>query len=164
MKHAPKFVTAFILFLLPLSASAQGIDSSVVRTWERAWERVIDNALGAYLQRAADGPLAGSEETVRNSVLVELRNLLYPALSWESFGDLVIESMVAECGTEVLSQMTPYIVGDRSSAEIDPSLAQSYANCAQIALGGTMELVGGTIEKKLPDISEVYGKHGIQYP
>lgn len=164
MKHLPKLATASVMFLLISPATAQEVDSRVLETWEGAWNRVVQNALGAYMQRAVDGPLAESNQRVRSSVLEELGTLLRPALSWDAFGDSVVEGIMSECGEELLSEMTPWIVGDVSIAEIDPAVTQSYTTCVQTALGDTMQSFGTTLNGKLPEILAIYEEHGIQYP
>lgn len=153
-----------VALLLFSSSSADGLSPALLQSWEAAWERVIGNALSAYLQRAADSSLAGLADNEQDLALDELYETLYPAVSWQALGNTVIDNMMSNCGEDVLIRVTPFFTGETGSENPDEDLSQTYAKCAQSAIGVTMETVGTTIQSKYAEITAIHAKYGIEYP
>lgn len=164
LKHISKLAKALFALLLFSPVFGQEIDPRVLETWESAWNRIVDNALDGYLEREANVALSHVDDAVRDSVLEDLGNLLYPALSWDSFGDSVVEGIVSECGEGLLTEMTPWIVGDRSISEYDPAVAQSYTDCIQAMVAGAMERMSTVFDGKRSEIFAIYRTHGTWHP
>lgn len=165
-RKRPVFVLALAAVFLQPGAFAQDDDAALVSAWQAAWERVIERALGGYLERAAAGPLAELSPSERDSALDELGGLVYEAISWEAFGVSVTERMIAACDKDLLTVMKPHIGGYADGNSPEPSVeeAEAYARCAQEAMGQTLQEVGSAIVAKGSEISAVYARYGITYP
>lgn len=135
----------------------------LTENWAASWERVIDNALGQYLQRAADGPLADLESDARDAALQDLYLLLYPEVSWDALGDTVLDNMQASCPSKVLDRIAPYFSGEAGEI-LGSELAQEYSTCAQEGIGASLQAVSSAIQRKYAEISATYEKYGIEYP
>lgn len=151
-------------FLLICSAHAQSVNEALVESWALSWERVIDNALGQYLQRAADGPLSDLESEARDSALQDLYFVLYPEISWDALGETVLDNMLASCPSEVLANIAPFIAGNADKSSLDPQITQDYSSCAQAGISSSMEAVSFAIQGKYEEISATYAKYGVKYP
>ena len=145
------------------SANAQQLDSRMLQDWEARWERVVNGALGGYLERAAGSYLAALDEETLSRALDELAQLLYPSVSWEALGSDVVDNMRNECGLDVLSGMEPYFVdGDASSIPSD--VIDAYSQCAVVAMQNSFELVTTALESKEQQIAAIHSKYGIADP
>ena len=142
---------------------AQQLDTRMLQDWEARWERVVDGALGGYLERAAGSYLASLNEETQSQALEELAQLLYSSVSWEALGSDVVDNMRNECGVDVLKGMEPYFVdGDASAVSSD--VIGAYSQCAVVAMQNSLELVSTALVSKQTQIDAIHAKYGIPSP
>jgi hypothetical protein len=68
----------FFTAVTPISAAE--LSTELLKSWAETWYRVIDNAMGGSLERAANGSLSTLDEGPQTQALEELAQLLYPSV------------------------------------------------------------------------------------
>lgn len=153
----------WLLIVAGFSANAQQLDSRMIEDWEARWERVVQKALGGYVDRAAASYLAPLDDETQSHAVNELVELLYSAVSWEALGGDLVSNMQSECGIDLLSEMEPYFV-DGDTSTISPDVISAYSQCASTAMQSTVELLMLALQSKEPQIEEIHSKYGIDNP
>ncbi|MDH5327852.1 MAG: hypothetical protein OEZ68_06575 [Gammaproteobacteria bacterium] len=157
MLHNPKAIITLLLAAFAATSATASAPDVLDRSWEAAWNRVVNRALVGYLQQYKNKTLAEMEPSQKRQTLEAINQTLLNQISWATMGPQVSAIITQHCDAKTLSQMERYFL-DKSQG-LDSSVRTLYNDCIRRALKATQELTLAQINAATPNIEAIIKTH-----